>query len=187
MEQLVEGAVFVDGGTAWGLDIPLAVQRCKEIVKKDEDIIIDVILTKGFVLPPINVTEMRTLDMYYYNNDIFALYKTMKAFDQQVVEYPNVTVRSVMYPKEQLPSGNTPIFFNHDQMEAMIQKGFMDGVEAAKNAKSGLHARAGIDYLKYTQSRRRVSERMSFEEFVETNFPEYVLAKKEEVEKVLPK
>ena len=48
--------MFVDGGTAWGLDIPLAVQRCKEIVKKDEDIIIDVILTKGFVLPPINIT-----------------------------------------------------------------------------------------------------------------------------------
>ena len=80
MEKLVEGSVFVDGGTAWGLDIPLAVQRCMEIVKDYEDIIIDVILTKGFVLPPINVTTMRSLDMFYHNNNVFKLYKTMKAF-----------------------------------------------------------------------------------------------------------
>ena len=43
----------------------------------------------------------------------------------------------------------------------------MDGVEAAKNVQNGLHARAGIEYLRYSGD-------MSFDEFVAAYFPEYV-------------
>ena len=43
--QYLRGKTLIDGGSALNLDLPAMVNRCKEIVEKDEDIIVDVIWT----------------------------------------------------------------------------------------------------------------------------------------------
>jgi predicted acylesterase/phospholipase RssA len=42
--QLIEGRTMMDGGTVWNTNLESAVERCREMVERDEDIIMDVIV-----------------------------------------------------------------------------------------------------------------------------------------------
>jgi hypothetical protein len=47
---------MMDGGTVWNTNMGSAVDRCREMVEKDEDIIMDVIICTGGKLDTINAT-----------------------------------------------------------------------------------------------------------------------------------
>jgi len=50
--QVYEGSVYIDGGTAMGLDAITAVERCLEYVDSEEKVTLDIMLLDRFVAPP---------------------------------------------------------------------------------------------------------------------------------------
>jgi predicted patatin/cPLA2 family phospholipase len=50
------GTIYIDGGTAWNLNLKDAVDRCLEVVPDESRIILDVIITEALDLPQWNST-----------------------------------------------------------------------------------------------------------------------------------
>ena len=56
-----EGGVYVDGGTAMGLDAMSAVEKCLTLVDDESKITMDIMLLDRFALPPSELDDKDTL------------------------------------------------------------------------------------------------------------------------------
>lgn len=152
----INGDVFVDGGVLLGLDVDGAVERCREIVEHDADIIVDVLLCSGASLPKVDQDGDKTLQMlgrfleiHFYSN---ALDHLLHAYEDN----PEVYFRYVIMPTKTLASEPVTIQFDHEQIESMIQQGRDDARDRI------LNGTVGINYLEekwmkmYGKPRRKI-------------------------------
>jgi hypothetical protein len=83
---------LMDGGTVWNVNLVSAVERCKEIVDDESQIIMDIISCGSGRLQKTNETSntignyLRYYDVKNYNKRVRDIYEFQKG-------YPNVTYR----------------------------------------------------------------------------------------------
>lgn len=125
------GGIYIDGGCIWNLDITGAVRRCKEIVKDEKDIIIDVILCSRYYLDQVDdFKNFSPLDHYMRAKEISEWQFNMQDLERAVFQYPDVTFRHVVGPSEVLSGSPIPLDFSPDHLDKCFEIGKKD----AKNA-----------------------------------------------------
>ena len=102
----LDGHTFVDGGSVWNVDIVGAIDRCREIVDSDSDIIVDTILCNGAQ----NITrdehkKYNTIQNYMRFLEIRHYYGFLSDYFEVKREYANVNFRYLLVPEEDLPTG----------------------------------------------------------------------------------
>lgn len=129
---------YVDGGVLLGLDVDGAVQRCREIVSNDSDIIVDVLMCSGDSLPKSKQDGDKTLQMlgrflqiHFYSS---ALDHLLHAFEDN----PDIFFRYVIMPSTSLASDPLPLQFNHEEIQQMINQGIKDANNKITNQIYGL-------------------------------------------------
>lgn len=131
-----QGQTYIDGGSVLNLDVGGAIERCREIVDNDADIIVDVILCTGAYLRDIDQSQDTTLQMLdrYLQIDSFSnsLDDLLHAKD----DYSYIDFRYIIMPSSPLPSGEIPLGFNPDQIEQMISMGMADAKNIVTNGTS---------------------------------------------------
>jgi hypothetical protein len=79
----------MDGGTVWNTNLETAIERCHEIVDKDEDIIMDVIICSDGKLDVINATD-NTINNYLRSWGLSSYHKAVGDVREQRRANPNV-------------------------------------------------------------------------------------------------
>lgn len=103
---------LVDGGTFTDLNLQDAIDRCREDVGKDEDIIVDIVMCNS---DPVTIDDYQTAPffrpyhIYQRQKDFQEYYTTMNDIMQVTKANPNVSYRYVVTASEHLPSGPIPI------------------------------------------------------------------------------
>jgi predicted acylesterase/phospholipase RssA len=101
--QLIQGRTMMDGGTVWNTNLASAVERCREMVDKDEDIIMDVIICSDGKLDTTNSTGdtienfLRSFTVSGYHNSLQDVREFRRAM-------PNVTYRYFFMASQPLSS-----------------------------------------------------------------------------------
>lgn len=139
-----ENRTLVDGGVVLNVDIGGAIARCKESGFADKDIVIDIILCSGDVLPEADVANFNAAQMLYRYYQINEYQKTMIWISQGLALFPNVKFRYIVYPTVAL-SGYLPINFDPVHLAELMEKGRQDAKKAVekgegvafKNLKTG--------------------------------------------------
>ena len=111
-----DNRVLIDGGVISNLDIAGAIQRCREEVESDEDIVIDAILCTGASIEEMDVKSFNPVQIGLRALEITKYQETMGYVEQIRTDYPRVNLRYVVAPKDKLPSGALPIKFDQDAM-----------------------------------------------------------------------
>ena len=172
--MLYNGMVLVDGGTAWNVDLPSAINRCFEVVDDPADIIVDVILCNGRNISDYelnNDEDLKTFQVYTRVNDINDYYSFMTNIARQVEEVPEVTLRSVIYPSDGLSKSLIPIDFDPDQIADLLELGQKDGREQFGNY---VQVEETVAYALYIKAMRTARKRVAgFDEFMRTEFENY--------------
>lgn len=146
----INGSTYVDGGSVWNIDISGAIERCKEVVDSEEDIIIDVIMCNSVSQNKVNDTqEYNTLQNYMRYKQISGFYGKMGDYYEIMRGYPNVNFRYLVKPEQPLPTGALPIVFDHDNMLKMIEIGKEEGKKAIEKGEN-FYDNSLKEYLKNT-------------------------------------
>ena len=130
---------FVDGGSVWNLDLPGAIQRCKEVVKDDKDIIVDVVLCSARP----NITDFdynsTTVTKNFIRYDqIRNFYGSLSDYCEVKRGFPEINFRYVVGPEEILPTQSFPLVFDHDEMQRMIKLGEIEGKKVIDGSQNWL-------------------------------------------------
>ena len=137
----IDGKTFVDGGSVWNLDLTAAIDRCKEITPRDEDITVDVVMCSS--QPNKTYTgdsdKPRTaIDNFVRFEQIRKFYGSLGDYCEVKRGYPNIKFRYVAAPEEKLPSGFLPLAFDHDKMVQMVNMGYEEGMKVINGSKNYL-------------------------------------------------
>ena len=98
-----EGPVYaVDGGAIWNLNLASAVQRCRDIVDDDSQIIVDVVVCAAHDLTKWT-DQKNTVGNYLRAKDIKDYHVGMSDFIEVVEAYPKVNFRYFVQPSQKLP------------------------------------------------------------------------------------
>lgn len=126
-----DGHTFVDGGSVWNIDLSGAVERCHEIVDKDEDIIIDVVMCNGeFLRDGDQFRNANAYQLYGRYQEIRKYYGTMSDYCEVKRGFPDVKFRYVLAPQQELAGGLLPINFKKQEMLDNIEIGYEEGKDA---------------------------------------------------------
>ena len=102
----IDGAQYIDGGTAMGLDAMSAVEKCLELVDDDSQITMDIILLDRFV-EATEETSGNTLNNLLRGHETKKYYKGLENVITVMLAHPNVNYRYILEP-----SGHYPALFN---------------------------------------------------------------------------
>jgi len=123
---------YMDGGVKVSVDIPTAVNKCRDQGFRDRDIVVDVLLNGAKNMTDANVSSFHPLNVLYRVYEIYGYDTSMRDLEEMSRIFPNVTIRYVVAPTKPLPSGDIPLSFKPDQIETMIQMGIVDGKNVVK-------------------------------------------------------
>jgi predicted acylesterase/phospholipase RssA len=127
----LDGHVFVDGGSVWNVDISGAIDRCREVVSDDKNIIVDIVLCNGVQnLTEADHKEYNTIHNFGRYQQIRSYYSIISDYCEIKRGYPDINFRYVLAPEQELPSGFLPLGFDHEAMLEMIQIGITEGEKA---------------------------------------------------------
>jgi predicted acylesterase/phospholipase RssA len=126
----INNEVYSDGGLALGVDVFSAINRCREVVENDEDIVVDII----------TIFAKKELNSFNPDKDNHILPIAMRSYE--IVEYekkakkildacrsfPNVNWRYLVEPEAPLPSNG--LNFDQDTMQEMVKMGIADAQKA---------------------------------------------------------
>ena len=117
---------FIDGGVLLNLDIAGAIERCKEKVYRETDIIIDIVMCSGDVLKDVDVEKFNAIQMMRRYFQISDFQKSMVWITHGIANFPGVKFRYIVAPigpisKEWLPMGFYPA-----EIRRMIELGKQD-------------------------------------------------------------
>ena len=125
--SVINGSMFIDGGTNDNLNIKGGIERCREIVgDNDEDIIIDVLMTNALKKSTwMDMSEAKTYTAYSRGNEISSEGQSYWYVHDVLKAYPNVNWRYFVVPKEALP--NYPVIalsFDRETLKKTEQIGY---------------------------------------------------------------
>jgi len=114
------------------MDIPSAIQKCRDKGFNDKNIVVDVVLCSSKKIAEEDVSTMKSLAVLLRTTEIFSFDLAMRDLIEIGHIFPNVDLRYVVAPTVPLPSGSLPLKFKPDQIEVMIQQGIKDAADAVK-------------------------------------------------------
>lgn len=123
---------LIDGGVLINLDIAGAIERCKEIVSRDSDITIDIVMCSGDVLSDVDPSEFNAIQMMRRYIQISNFQKTMVWITQGIANFPQVKFRYIVAPKGPISSEWVPIGFKPKEIRSLIDLGITDAKETVK-------------------------------------------------------
>ena len=104
LQHWENGLNVMDGGAVWNTNLVSAVQRCKEQVKADSEITLDIIVCDNNSLAKWEDTKntvgnyLRYNELANYHNSVADILEFMKA-------YPGINYRYFVQPSKALPGG----------------------------------------------------------------------------------
>ena len=144
--QIINGRTMMDGGTVWNTNLGSAVDRCREIVDRDEDIVMDVIICTGGKLDAINATG-DTIENYMRSLLIIAQFKALEDIKKFRQAQPNVTYRYFFMASKPLAPVQDLLSFTPEIIQPMIDIGKGDADTIVKTTKPGESFKVVDDWL----------------------------------------
>ena len=148
--------VLIDGGSIWNLDISSAVRRCREIVDKDEDIIIDLYLCSGSSIDEVSdVNKYSVLENFMRGREIKSFYLNDDEIEKTKILYPKVNFRYTIVPSEKLSYSPIPLDFSKSHLDKWFAVGKKDAQNAVKLGPGG-YWNVVLDYNKRIKNGEKV-------------------------------
>ena len=126
--------ICIDGGSVWNVNVPSAIDRCRNEGFEDENIIVDIVLC--------NAAQAVGFDWEDRDNSVANLehYKRIKKrttnmnnIAEFMSAYPKVDFRYLIMPQEEMPGGLSWMIFDNDTVTWDVQMiGRKDGARAVK-------------------------------------------------------
>ncbi|CAG9317327.1 unnamed protein product [Blepharisma stoltei] len=121
---------LVSGHIKFATDILHAVNACYELGYAQKDIILDIVLTSGKSIEVVDTTQYRTLQFLTRYWEITSFYSAMQAILNLGIDFPEVTVRSIVYPQSHLPYSFYLYDYSHKENEKMLIEGQKDAINS---------------------------------------------------------
>lgn len=94
----VLGSYYFDGSAVWDIDIFSAVNRCKDKGFKNEDIVVDVVMTSSANLKEVDATNYKSIQMLFRYLEISSFYNSMDGLLRAKFAYKGVNWRYAISP-----------------------------------------------------------------------------------------
>uniref|UniRef100_A0A7S3IDM7 PNPLA domain-containing protein n=1 Tax=Strombidium inclinatum TaxID=197538 RepID=A0A7S3IDM7_9SPIT len=128
--QEFDGRYYMDGGTMWNTNIVTAIDRCREVVDRDEDIVLDVIISDSIYNEGEDKPSENALSNYLREKSFKDYYSFFNDFFENKQAFPNVTYRHMIQPSEKVPLGLKEIDFSQKNLQHLFDIGLKDGAAA---------------------------------------------------------
>jgi len=129
----VLGSSFFDGSAVWDIDIFSAVNKCTDLGFKNEDIIVDVIMTSSANLKDVEAEDYKSIGMLFRYLEISTFYNAMDGLLRAKFAYDKVDFRYVITPSGSIPSSEFPLNMNEKQVDKAITMGWNDALNVVAN------------------------------------------------------
>jgi len=129
---------YMDGGTIINIDISTAVNRCRDMGYKDENIILDMMFCTGGKMIEVDASRYNSLHMMMRKYELDKYERSLHYLVNSFHEYPDVQFRYLVIPLSRLPSGYLPLEFKKEQIEEMIKIGYNDTVDIIKRGEGAM-------------------------------------------------
>jgi predicted acylesterase/phospholipase RssA len=133
----VLGSSYFDGSAVWDVDIFSAVNKCKDKGFKEEDIVVDVVLTSAANLKKVEADDYKSISMLFRYLEVSSFYNSMDGLLRAKFAYQGVDFRYVIAPSGNIPSSLHPLNLSEKQIKTTFDMGVKDAQEAIeKGAKT---------------------------------------------------
>ena len=106
---------YMDGGTAWNVNLVGAVDKCLEIVDDEEHVVVDIAITEFLNIEEIEKEEVdKSYDAYSRARQIRKYYKTMNDVAEFARSRPNVNYRHFFKPSQELGGTKAELDFRNE-------------------------------------------------------------------------
>jgi predicted patatin/cPLA2 family phospholipase len=105
----VMGSSWFDGSAVWDIDIFSAINSCIAKGFKNEDIIVDVIMTSSANLKTVQAEDYKSIGMLFRYLEISSFYNSMDGLLRAKFAYQGVNFRYVITPSQSIPSSIYPL------------------------------------------------------------------------------
>ena len=105
----VLGSAYFDGSAVWDIDIFSAINRCTEKGFKNEDIVVDVVMTSSANLKEVQAEDYKSIGMLFRYLEISSFYNSMDGLLRAKFAYDGVDFRYVISPSGSIPSSLEPL------------------------------------------------------------------------------
>jgi|Transcript_39330 predicted patatin/cPLA2 family phospholipase len=122
---------YFDGSTIWDLDIFSVVNQCQAMGFKDEDIVVDTILTSEKTLKVVDASDYKSIQMLWRYLEVSRYYSNMDGLLRAQFAYPDVHFRHTVAPSKDMPSSFYPLNLDQSQVDEIWDLGVTDGTKAA--------------------------------------------------------
>jgi len=130
----VLGSSYFDGSAVWDIDVFSAINRCSDLGFKNEDIIVDVIMTSSANLKDVEAEGYKSIGMLFRYLEISSFYNSMDGLLRAKFAYKDVDFRYVITPSASIPSSKYPLNMDQKQVEAAIEMGRQDATNVINNS-----------------------------------------------------
>ena len=127
-----QNMTLIDGGVLINLDIAGAIERCKEIVSREADIIIDIVMCSGDVLEDVDVSGFNAVKMLRRYLQISSFQKTMVWITHGIANYPGVKFRYIVSPQGPISDEWIPMGFRREEINRLIDLGIQDAKDTVQ-------------------------------------------------------
>ena len=146
----IEGGVYIDGGTAMGLDATSAVERCLTMVDGEEQVTLDIMLLDRFIAPPTKEKDGDTMANWLRTYELHSYFKGLENVITTMLTYPNVNYRYILEPSGHYAHLWNLLNFGPKNTWPMQENGMADA-KAALEAGPGAHFKKFEDWIKNKQ------------------------------------
>ena len=140
--QEIDGGVFIDGGTAMGVDAISAVESCLTVVDDQTKITLDIILLDRFTAPDPESDDGDTIKNLIRLYEVKSYFKGLQNVIVTMLAYPNVNYRYILEPSGHYAHLWNLLNFSPENTWPMQQNGMAD-------AKAAMEAGPGANFQKY--------------------------------------
>jgi len=133
----VLGSSYFDGSAVWDIDIFSAINRCTDLGFKNEDIIVDVVLTSSANLKNVSAEDYKSISMLFRYLEISSFYNSMDGLLRAKFAYDGVNFRYVISPSASIPSSLYPLNLSEKQINEAFDLGVKDALAEIDKHESG--------------------------------------------------
>mmetsp|Transcript_17148 Transcript_17148/g.17048 ORF Transcript_17148/g.17048 Transcript_17148/m.17048 type:complete len:319 (-) Transcript_17148:28-984(-) len=114
------------GCIKYTVDILDAVTACTNKGYTTDQMFVDVIMVAGKTIQQIDASKFKTPDAFHRYLEISAFQDTMRVEETVNHDYPDVTVRNLIFPSQTLNSSSLPYDYDATELKAQIALGMSD-------------------------------------------------------------
>ena len=122
-----EGHFLIDGGSIWNIDLPSAINACRDLGYEEEQIVVDIILcASAEIATNENIGDHLVMQNLARFQEINAYYTETNDIEKTHIAFPLVEYRSVISPSENLKQGSNFMDFDPEDTQHMLELGYKD-------------------------------------------------------------